>query len=207
MSWKRHAYVHDMESGDGKRHNLFDIARGIIHQAYGDAPPRWFNPLILLAALIILDVRTLYGQPLIGSDWQEIMLITLAIYGGLLASMGLMGFGLLCGYDFARRVRASELYYRAHRRPALSCCPTAKARYFLRQAFAQLRQWMGAVACVFTAACKAIPHCSYLIAVCRLAELPHQAATADYGHNGFCYFDGGPCCANAALFAACYAVS
>ena len=111
-----------MESGDGKRHNLFDIARGIIHQAYGDAPPRWFNPLILLAALIILGsliyVRSLHGQPLIGSDWQEII-VTLAIYGGLLASMGLMGFGLLCGYDFARRVRASELYYRALMPPGL----------------------------------------------------------------------------------------
>ena len=111
-----------MESGDGKRHNLFDIARGIIHQAYGDAPPRWFNPLILLAALIILGsliyVRTLHGQPLIGSDWQEII-VTLAIYGGLLASMGLMGFGLLCGHDFARRVRASELYYRALMPPGL----------------------------------------------------------------------------------------
>ena len=112
-----------MESGDGKRHSLFDIAHGIIHQAYGDAPPRWFNPLIVLAALIILGsliyARAIYGQPLIGSGWQEII-FTLAVYAGLLASMGLMGFGLLCGHDFARRVRASELYYRALMPPGLN---------------------------------------------------------------------------------------
>ena len=111
-----------MESGNGKRHSLFDIARGIIHDAYGDAPPRWFNPLIFFASLIILGsliyVRTLYGNPLIGSGWKEIT-VNLAIYAGLLASMGLMGFGLLCGHDFARRVRASELYFRALKSPGL----------------------------------------------------------------------------------------
>ncbi|MCH1567977.1 MAG: hypothetical protein L7U47_01035 [Alphaproteobacteria bacterium] len=112
-----------MESGDGKRHNLFTIARGVIHNAYGNAPPRWFNPLILLSAVIILGsllyVRDLFGTPLLGDGWQEIT-VTLAIYAGMTASMGLMGFGLLCAHDFDRRVRASELYYRALVPPGLN---------------------------------------------------------------------------------------
>ena len=111
-----------MESEDGKSHSLFDIARAIIGKAYGDPPPLWFNPLTLLAALVILGsliyVRTLYGQPLIGNGWQEVV-VTLAVYAGIIAALGLMGFGLLCGHDFARRVCASELYYRALISPGL----------------------------------------------------------------------------------------
>ena len=152
----------------------------------------------MLAALIILgsliDVRTLYGQPLIGSDWQE-MLVTLAIYGGLLASMGLMGFGLLCGYDFARRVRASELYYRALMPPGLQLkMPDGQSDIFSSTSIqAQLRQWMGAVACcrarfanVFTAACKSYTSllisysvlCVGLLNFMMWTQIPHQAATA-----------------------------
>ena len=111
-----------MESADSKIHNLLSIARGIIHHAYSKAPPKWFRPLIFLSALIILGsliyVRMLYGIPLLGTVWQEII-ITLAIYAGLISTMGLMGFGLLCAHDFERRMLAGELYYLALLPPGL----------------------------------------------------------------------------------------
>ena len=105
-----------IENGDGKNLNLFDVSFAIIGRAYSDPPPKWFNPLIMLSVLSILGtliyVRTLFNIPLLGNNWIEII-VTLAIYAGVVASMGLMGFGLLCAHDFARRARACDLFNRA----------------------------------------------------------------------------------------------
>ena len=111
-----------MTTSTGKSLSLFDFASGIIHTAYKNPPQRWFNPLTFLSTVIILGVlifvRLSYGLPLFGDSWHEIV-VTLAIYGGVISGMGLMGFGLLCAHDFDRRVHTSELYHRALVPPGL----------------------------------------------------------------------------------------
>ena len=111
-----------METSNGNQVGVFDFASGIIHTAYTNPPPRWFDPLTLFSTLIILGsliyVRWAYGIPLLGDSWHDIV-VTLAIYGGVISSMGLMGFGLLCAHDFDRRVHTSELYYQALVPPGL----------------------------------------------------------------------------------------
>ena len=121
----------EMETSNGNHVGLFDLASGIIHTAYKNPPPRWFNPLTFFSTLIILGtliyVRWSFGLPLVGDSWTEIV-VTLAIYGGLISGMGLMGFGLLCAHDFDRRVYTSELYHQALLSPGLNLkMPNGKA--------------------------------------------------------------------------------
>jgi hypothetical protein len=112
----------EMETSNSNVVGLFDIAAGIIHAAYENPPPRWFNPLTFFSTFIILGTliyaRWSFGLPLLGNSWNEIVVL-LAIYGGVISGMGLMGFGLLCAHDFDRRVHTSELYYQALMKPGL----------------------------------------------------------------------------------------
>ena len=111
-----------IESGNGKSLGLFAVARAIIHQAYAAPPPRWFNLLTLASVLIIVGslayFRSINGIPFWSDGWQQ-NIVTLAIFGGVISSMGLMGFGLLCAHDFRRRVLAGELFHQALLPPGL----------------------------------------------------------------------------------------
>ena len=111
-----------IERGDGKSLGLFAVARAIIHQAYAAPPPRWFNLLTFASVLIIVGslayFRSINGIPFWSDGWQQ-NIVTLAIFGGVISSIGLMGFGLLCAHDFRRRVRAGELFYKALLPPGL----------------------------------------------------------------------------------------
>ena len=84
----------------------------ILDEAYSEEVPKSNNPVILVSVLLILVsfmfTKWQTGAALLGAT-IEMHLINLGTYASIMAGMGIMGFGLICAFDFSRRQRALEI--------------------------------------------------------------------------------------------------
>ena len=101
--------------------SLFDFTASVIYRAYGMPAPGWYNTVILLSTVVILGAlvgtKSFFGISLIGNTWADIVFA--ATYAGVVCSMGIMGFGLICAYDFSRRIKTADIFYQALVTPGL----------------------------------------------------------------------------------------
>ena len=96
----------------GSEVSLRDATLNILDEAYSEEVPKSNNPVILVSVLLILVsfmfTKWQTGAALLGAT-IEMHLINLGTYASIMAGMGIMGFGLICAFDFSRRQRALEI--------------------------------------------------------------------------------------------------
>ena len=106
----------NLPTQNGQTTDMQTIATGLVAQAYQDPRPSWMDPMVFLAALSILlslwGVKYAYNIPLLG-DTGPAMIVSLAVYFGIITGLGIMGFGLSCAFDFERRTRIAGLFHQA----------------------------------------------------------------------------------------------
>ena len=92
------------------RPNLKELVKDILDQAYSLKVPAWHNLLVAGSVLFILFalVASKYesGGAIFGTT-PEMMAVNLGTYLAILSGMGIMGFGLMCAFDFERRRTAN----------------------------------------------------------------------------------------------------
>ena len=131
----------DQPPSTERRSRLKRAARAVIEAAYGLKAPSWYNALIAVSVLTILFSlvfsKFYFDQPIIGEQLQ-VLIANLASYAGILAGMGIMGFGLLCAFDFERRRVACEVVSRM----LVSVSKVDNPHEFVRKSPADLRDWL-----------------------------------------------------------------
>ncbi len=108
----RHSQTSESGSVVDERIDLRAYLLKVIDQAYGIKPPRLNNPIVagliisILVAVILTKVWT--ATPIFGETITTII-INLGVYLGIVSGMGIMGFGLICALDLARRRNALSI--------------------------------------------------------------------------------------------------
>ncbi len=85
---------------------------GVLDDVYSMKKPTWYNALVGISVLgillAVLLTKQLFGTAYLGSDLVPIV-VNLATYAGVMTGIGIMGFGLMCAFDFERRSRIFSL--------------------------------------------------------------------------------------------------
>ena len=80
----------------------------ILDEAYSMKKPAWYDALVSFSVLgillAVLLTKQLFGTAYFGSGLVPIV-VNLATYAGIMTGIGIMGFGLMCAFDFERRFR------------------------------------------------------------------------------------------------------
>lgn len=90
--------------------NLKELVKDILDQAYSRKVPAWHNLLVVGSVLFILFALVVSkyesGAAVVGTT-PEMIAVNLGTYLAILSGMGIMGFGLMCAFDFERRRNAN----------------------------------------------------------------------------------------------------
>ena len=90
----------------GKAVELRKVVRDVLDLAYNLKVPTWHTPLIVFSVSVILisliASKLMTGGSIFGTN-IPLLVTNLGTYFGILTGMGIMGFGLMCGFDFQRR--------------------------------------------------------------------------------------------------------
>jgi hypothetical protein len=124
--------------------NLREIVKNILDQAYSLKVPVWHNMLVVSSVVFILCAllgsKHGSGAAIFGHS-IEMIVVNLGTYIAILSGMGIMGFGLMCAFDFERRRSA---YIVLDKMLTENSSKILGERTFDRSVPQDLRAWMDA---------------------------------------------------------------